>query len=69
MSSTMKDIIMNGGRTSALEDEVTEVLMACTYVNGVVVSKDEEKNTSAWELSGRRISLISADIDSSSASH
>eukprot|EP00957_Ditylum_brightwellii_P120852 9216975-Ditylum_brightwellii.AAC.1 len=27
----MEDIIIKGGRTLALDDEVTEILMTCTY--------------------------------------
>ena len=33
-------------------------------VNSVPVSRNEEANTPVWELSGKHVSIISADVDS-----
>jgi hypothetical protein len=37
-------------------------------VNSVPVSRNEEANTPAWQFSGKHVSIISADVDSTSTS-
>ena len=36
-------------------------------VNSVPVSRNEEANTPVWQFSGKHVSIISADVDSTSA--
>eukprot|EP00957_Ditylum_brightwellii_P142384 10847724-Ditylum_brightwellii.AAC.1 len=51
------------GRSVAYKEDVTKFVLTCAKV-----SRDEEVNTPAWQFSGKHLSLISADVDSTSTS-